>query len=132
MKIAIPVYGESVSNVFDFARTLLLVDIENGKETNRSEMVLEGRFLSQRAVQLKKLGADVLVCGAISQELATMVLSSGIVVIPYVTGTIADVLNAYLAGQMVSAEFRMPDYKSGAPRGPGRRRRCCRWQGGRR
>ncbi|MBN1125684.1 MAG: NifB/NifX family molybdenum-iron cluster-binding protein [Sedimentisphaerales bacterium] len=131
MKIAIPVYGEYVSNVFDFAHKLLLVDVENGKETNRSEIVLESKFLPQRAVQLKNLGADVLVCGAISQELANMVLSSGIIVFPFITGNVENVLNSYLAGQMVKSEFRMPGYRSGAPRGLGRQRRCCRWQGGR-
>jgi predicted Fe-Mo cluster-binding NifX family protein len=45
MKIAIPVYGDYVSNAFDFAHKLLLVDIENGKETERCEVELEGLSL---------------------------------------------------------------------------------------
>ena len=132
MKIAIPIYNDSVSNVFDFAHRLLLVDIENGKETNRSEVKLESLLLPQRADKLKTLGVDVLVCGAISQVLANMVTASGIQVLPYVTGSINDVLQAYLTGQLVKPEFSMPGCWPGARRGFGRRRRGCQWRGGRR
>ena len=132
MKLAIPIYNSNISNVFDFAHRLLLVDIENGKEANRSEVALESQLLPQRAGQLKNLGVDVLVCGAISRVLANMVTASGIQVLPYVTGSIDDVLQAYLTGQLVKPEFSMPGCWPGARRGFGRRRRGCQWRGGRR
>jgi len=132
MKIAIPVYNGNVSNVFDFAHRLLLVNIENGKEVNRSEVALEGQSLPQRLSQLKSLEVDVLVCGAISQVLANMVTTSGIQLLPYVTGRIDNVLQAYMTGQLVRPEFIMPGCWPGARRGFGRRRRGCRWQGGQR
>jgi len=132
MKIAMPIYNDSISNVFDFAHRLLLVDVENGKETNRSEVALESQLLPQRTGQLKDLEVDVLVCGAISRVLANMVATSGIQVLPYVTGRVDDVLQAYLTGQLVKPEFSMPGCWSGARRGFGRRRQGCQWQGGRR
>ena len=132
MKIAMAVYGDYTSNVFDFAHRLLLVDIENGKEANRSEVALKSQLLPQRTGQLKDLGIDVLICGAISRSLANMVITSGIHVLPYVTGSIDDVLQAYLTGQLVKPEFSMPGCWPGARRGFGRRRRGCRWQGGQR
>jgi len=131
MKIAIPIYNSNVSNVFDFAHRLLLVDIENGKEINRSEVALESRSLPQRAGQLKSLGVDVLVCGAISRLLANMVITSGIEVLPYVTGHVDNVLQAYITEQLVRPEFSMPGYWPGARKGFGRRQRGCRWRGGR-
>jgi len=131
VKLAIPIYNSNISNVFDFAHRLLLVDIENGKEANRSEVALESRLLPQRASQLKNLEVDVLVCGAISRVLADMVTASGIQVLPYVTGSIDDVLQAYLAGQLVQPEFTMPGCWPVVRKGFGRRRRGCRWQGGR-
>jgi len=131
MRIAIPIYNDSVSNVFDFAHRLLLVEIENGKEVNRSEVALESQLLPQRASQLKGLEVDVLVCGAISQVLANMVTASGIQLLPYVTGRVNDVLRAYLAGQLVKPEFTMPGCWPGARKGFGRRGRGCRWRGGR-
>ena len=132
MKIAIPIYNDSVSNVFDFAHKLLLVEIEDSKEANRSEVALESQSLPQRVGQLKSLGVDALVCGAISRVLANMVTSSGIQLLPYVTGRINDVLQAYLNGQLVQSQFTMPGCWSGARKGFGRRRRGYRWQGGRR
>ena len=131
MKIAIPIYNDSVSNVFDFAGNLLLVEMENGKELNRSEIALRSQSLPKRAGQLKDLGVDVVVCGAISRELANMITASEIQVLPYVTGGIDDVLKAYLAGQLVKPEFAMPGCWPGARKGFGRRRRGCRRQGGR-
>jgi len=128
MKIAIPIHNNNVSNVFDFAGMLLLVDIENGKEVNRSEVALESQLLPQRAAQLKSLGVNVLVCGAISQALANMVTASGIQVLPYVTGRVDDILQAYLTSQLVKPQFTMPGFWPGARRGFGRRRR----EGGRR
>ena len=130
MKIAIPIYGNYVSNVFDFAHRLLIVDIENGKEVNRSEVALESQSLPQRLSKLKSLDVDVLVCGAISQVLANMVTTSGIQLLPYVTGRIDNVLQAYMTGQLLRPEFIMPGCWPGARRGFGRRRRGCRWQGG--
>ncbi len=132
MKLAIPIYNDSVSNVFDFAARLLLVDIESGKEANRSEVALESQLLPQRASQLKDLEVDVLVCGAISRVFENMVTTSGIQVLPYVTGSINDVLQAYLTSQLVKPEFSMPGCWPGARRGFGRRRRGCRWRGGQR
>lgn len=131
MKIAIPLWNDCVSNVLDFANRLLLVDIENGKETNRSEVELKAESLLQRAGQLKSLEIDVLVCGAISRTLAQMVTASGIQVLPYVTGRVDDVLQAYLTGQLVRPQFTMPGCWPGARRGFGHWRRECRWRGGR-
>jgi len=132
MKVAIPVWNDCVSSVFDFAHRLLLVGIENGREVERSEVELKAESLPQRAGSLKNLGVDVLICGAISQALACMVTASGIQVLPYVTGSIDDVLQAYLTGQLLKPEFSMPGCWPGARRGFGRRRRGCQWRGGRR
>ena len=132
MKIAIPIYNDSISNVFDFAHRLLLVDIENGKEANRSEVALESQLLPQRTGQLKDLGIDVLICGAISRVLANMITASGIQLLPYVTGRVNDVLQAYLNGQLVQPQFIMPGCWPGARKGFGRRQRGCRWRGERR
>jgi len=142
MKIAIPVWNGFVSNVFDFAHRLLLVDIENAKMVNRSEVDLKTESLPQRAGRLKDLGVNVLVCGAISKALANMVMASGIQVLPYVTGKVDNVLQAYLTGQLVQPQFTMPGFWGGARKGFGRgrrgpptqrlvRRAGCRWRGGR-
>ncbi len=132
MKMAIPLYRDNISNVFDFAHRLLLVDMQNGKVVDRSEIELKAESLPERAGGLKNLGVDVLVCGAISRPLMYMLTASGIEVLPYVTGRVDDVLQAYLTGRLVKPEFTMPGCWPGARKGFGRGRRRFRWQGGRR
>ncbi len=119
MKIAVPVYSNYVSNVFDFARQLLLIDAEQAKEINRTSIELGGQLLYQRAVLLKKLQVDVLICGAISQELRSMILSLGIEVLPFVSGNIDDILTAYFLGELMAQNTNLPacPVKTGNRRG---------------
>ena len=131
MKIAIAIWNDCVSSTFDFSDRILLVEIENEKEVSRSQILLESKSSSQRVNQLKNLEADMLICGAISKTLAGLTKTSGIQVLPYVTGSIDDVLEAYLTGQLVKPEFTMPGCWPGARKGFGRRRQGCRRQGGR-
>jgi predicted Fe-Mo cluster-binding NifX family protein len=131
MKIAMPIWNGFVSSVLDFAHKLLLVDIENGHELNRSEVMLIPESVPQRAGRLKSLGVDVLICGAISQPLMYMLTGSGIEVLPYVTGRVDELLQAYMTGQLGQQQFILPGFWSGARKGFGRWRRGCRWRGGR-
>ena len=121
MKIAIPICNDCVSNVFDFAANVLLVDIENNNEISRCQIPLQSRSLPERVGQLKSLEVDVLICGAISRVLANMVIASGIEVLPYVIGRIDDVLEAYFTNQLINPQFMMPGCWSGARKGFGRR-----------
>jgi predicted Fe-Mo cluster-binding NifX family protein len=129
MKIAIPVYNGNVSNVFDFANRLLILEFADGKEANRIEIDLD-KSLPKRADQLESQGIDVLLCGAVSQLLANMVEASGIEIMPYITGNVETVIDAYKTGKLKNAEFSMPGCWLGIRKGFGRRQGC-RWRGGR-
>ncbi len=126
MKIAIPVWNNCVSSAFDFANILLLVDIQNGSENKRQEISLKTDSIFQKANQLKSLGVEVLICGAISRALASQVVSSGIEVLPYVLGPVDEILNAYMTGQLGQSKYAMPCSWPGARKGFRRRRGCRR------
>lgn len=130
MNIAIPIWNDRVSTVFDFAVRILLVEIKNDKEISRSQILLESQSLSQRVGQLKKLNVDILICGAISRELAGLAKTSEIQVLPYITGSVNDILDAYRTGQLAQPQFAMPGCWPGARKGFGRRQRGCRWRAG--
>ena len=118
-KIAIPVYGGRISNVFDFSKKLLIVDIENGHESGRREMDIPAVASMQRAGKLLQLDVNVLVCGAISRPLAGMVAAAGIELIPNITGGVEEVILAYITGELRTApRYRMP----GCGAGTGKRR----------
>ena len=112
MKIAIPVWEKGISPVFDTASRLLVVEVEDQKETSRFEIYLDEQDFSRRCVRIRNLGIDILICGAISRPYSRMLMASGIKVIPELSGQAGDVLNAYLQGNLFSSSrFQMPGCK---------------------
>jgi len=110
MKIAIPIWNNYVSDVFDLTDQFLLVEIENNNDISRSQVLLKNKSLSRLLGQLKNLEVDVLICGAISRALAKKATTLGIQVLPYVTGSIDDVIQAYLSGELMKSKFTMPTF----------------------
>jgi len=131
MKIAIPIWNGCVSSAFDFSHSLLLVEMENGTESERSEVSLSTRSIAEKANQLKDLGVDILICGAISRPLASLVASSGIRILPYVAGHVDDILEAYLNDRLLQPQFVLPGCWPGARKGFRRRRQGRRARRGR-
>ena len=129
MKVALPVWQGRVSSVFDFAHRLLVVEFEKGREKSRQEIVIVEQSGPNRAAMLKQLGVRVLICGAISRLLAEMINSSGIQVLPFVSGSTEQIINAYKTGQLSQPQYILPGFWHGARRGF---RRCRGWEGGRR
>ncbi|NLE39248.1 MAG: hypothetical protein GX621_14590 [Pirellulaceae bacterium] len=108
MRIAVPVWQDRISPVFDVAGQLLLVDVSDGREvTRRAEMLIEARP-EARIVQLLSLGVETLICGGISQPLELRLADQGIHVIARVCGNVEEILAAFLAGQLGETRFAMP------------------------
>lgn len=108
MNLAIPVWQSRISPVFDTAERLLLVDVEDGAEISRMEYPLAGLAPSQRAKRLAELNVNVLLCGAISRPLASMLGKSGVQIVPWISGEVNDVVPRYLNGQPLDGRFLMP------------------------
>ena len=108
MKIAIPVWEDKVSPVFDTATRLLVLQVEDSRETDRFETYLEQKDLSRRCTLVQSLGIDVLICGAISRHFYGMLTAGGVRVIAWISGPAREVLEAYLAGDLLNARFLMP------------------------
>ena len=122
MRIAIPIADDRVSPVFDVARRLLVADAEQDVVASRTEEALEEQALELRARRVAELGVNVLICGAISRPLESMLVSAGVEVIPQTCGQVDEVLRTFLSDQLVGDAFVMPGCC-------GRRRR---FRGGRR
>ena len=100
MVLTIPRYKGRVSPVFDVAGKLVIVAVERGREVGRHEAPLRAHHTLERAREVAGLGADVLVCGAISRELEVALVSVGVRVIPHAVGPVDGVLAAFLAGRL--------------------------------
>jgi predicted Fe-Mo cluster-binding NifX family protein len=108
MRIAIPQWQGRIAPVFDVAGHLLLIDVEDSRETRREEKQLLKTELWARVAELLGYGADVLICGAISAPLQFRIAASGVRVIAFVCGAVDEVLAAYLRGALVDPRFAMP------------------------
>ena len=111
MKIALSVWKDRISPVFDSANQILIVDVSNGSVENTHHESLHSDLPFYRAARLSSIGIKVLICGAISQALEDMVKSYGILVIPLISGNVDEVLQAYLTNALSSPNFRLPGWR---------------------
>jgi predicted Fe-Mo cluster-binding NifX family protein len=119
MRIAIPVWEDNISPVFDTALKLLVINIDNGREESRFFYHIDEEDITQKCQRIKKLELDTLICGAVSQPFLKMLLSSGLDVIQEISGPAEDVLKAYLGGTIFQPRFLMPGCRRW-------QHRCCR------
>lgn len=103
-----PVASGRVSAVFDFARTLLIIDLVEGRELERAEVTLEEKSPANRVRRVEGFGVQNLICGAISRPMAEQFEDAGIPVTPLVSGTVDEVLAAYQSGELEQSRFLMP------------------------
>ncbi len=117
MKVAIPVFSERISPVFDWCRELLLVDVASGREDDRRHLTLEALDPLQRVEQLAEQRVELLVCGGISELLLSSIEARGIRVVPWVAGSIEEVLADLLTRGLPGPRLVMPGCRRAG--GPG-------------
>ena len=116
MKVAISHWQGRISPVFDVASEVFLVDIEDG-QANGGQIVQLGQCNPfARVREIAALGAQSVICGAISLDLNTMLTDAGIHVFGFCCGSVEDVLEALQTGTFGQEHFRMPGSKSIADR----------------
>ncbi|MDX9703969.1 MAG: NifB/NifX family molybdenum-iron cluster-binding protein [Candidatus Auribacterota bacterium] len=123
MKLALSIWENKLANVFDFAHDLLIIELNNDIETDRTNISLDNSGGLERVAILQRYGVDVLICGAISQSLAYMILGSGIKLIPFINGTEEQIVQAYKTGQLSVSNYLLPGSIKGFCKRMGRHRR---------
>jgi predicted Fe-Mo cluster-binding NifX family protein len=116
MKTAFAVWNNRIAPVFDVARRVIIVESETVPGSRPATALLTGDQPLQKVRQLSALGADSLVCGAISRGLQAALAAGGIRVIPFIAGDVQEVIAAWRGPQFEVEAFAMP----------GRRRRSYR------
>lgn len=118
MKVALTVWENRISPVFDSAHMLLIVDIGKAGVKEKVHEFMNPEYPHKVAERLSDLGVGVLICGAISEIPAKVIENTGINLIPFITGSWTEVLESYVKSMSVSQSFLMPGC------GRGRRRSC--------
>jgi predicted Fe-Mo cluster-binding NifX family protein len=130
MKIALSVWKDCISTVFDAADQLLVVEKDGDGVLKRTPVRFNSADGPSRAMQLKEMEIDVLICGAISRSQEAAIAASGITVHPFLRGPVQEIIAAYESGQLHTAAFALPGCQGREMRtGQGRRRsRGCPWR----
>ncbi|MCF6175568.1 MAG: hypothetical protein L3J71_07360 [Victivallaceae bacterium] len=120
MIIGLPILDNRIAPVFDVAREILLVTVDDGKVIQQELLILPG-IAREKVIKLVDTGVKVLLCGAISNELKRSATQCGIEVVSFLSGDIQCVLKAWLADSL--NDFAMPGCQRRQGRGNGFRRR---------
>ncbi len=108
MKVAITVWGNRISPVFDSAHTLLIADIENRKIIKRYYESFDPEISSHLVEKLELMDISILICGAISDVLAEIIASSKIELIPFISGSAFSILENFALERPIIPAFLMP------------------------
>ena len=133
MKIALSIFKDKISTVFDAADQLLVLETDGTTGQKRTMVRTGSTDPPNRATQLRDQGINVLICGAISWPLQRTIASMGITVYPFVRGTVEEVIAAYYDGTLNSENYAMPGCTGrcqGTGMGRGQGGRCRRGKTG--
>ncbi|ADW17287.1 hypothetical protein Despr_1115 [Desulfobulbus propionicus DSM 2032] len=107
-KIAVTVWEQRVSPVFDSARTLLIAEINGNALVGTSLLAFDPERPGELLQMLRAQQVMLIICGAVSEGPASMLEAAGVELIPFITGDVRQVLAQYLLGRPFGPEFRMP------------------------
>ena len=107
-RIAIPVYKSRISPVFDSCTRLLLIDLDQNHEIDRSEILCEGLSEIERLKLLKNSGVCTVICGGISDGFFKLIATADIRMITGIAGEVNQVLNAFRNDRLGEPRFFMP------------------------
>lgn len=108
MRVAFSHWKNRIAPVFDVATQIRIIDVESGQIAREQEESIAAVLPLQKALRMKELGINMLVCGAISRPLHALIAGYGIHVIPFVAGTLEEIIKAWLSGEIENVAFAMP------------------------
>lgn len=108
MRVAVTVWENRISPLFDATRTLLIADIHNRVVTGKHLVPFNCISPFSRAATLEELGVKTLICGGVSDFFANLIEARNIQIIPFVAGRVDEVIDAYLRDALCHKKFRMP------------------------
>jgi len=106
--VAVTVWENRISPLFDATQALLIADIHNRVITEKHLVLFDCLSPFSRAATLEKLGINTLICGGVSDFFANLIEARNIRIISFVAGRVDQVIEAYLRDALCHKKFRMP------------------------
>ncbi len=101
MKVAIPRMGNTVAPCLEYCTTMALVTIQGGNVTDRVDFRITSREPLDRLRLLRDQEIDTIICGGVQDVFEDMLKANGMEVISWVSGSVDDLIELFLRGQLV-------------------------------
>jgi len=135
MKIAVPVFRNRLSPVFDAA---CLMKVFSSGETQvmmeEASVEINSSFPHVRVEEMLSRHIDVIICAAISRECQAILMEEGVRVLAGFSGNVEEILAAFWENRLHEKQYRLPCWnvmprcpcRRGKPRGcSGKEKRSC-------
>jgi len=106
VKVAIPRMGESVAPCFEYCATMAIFTIADGAVADQIDFPLRSREPFDRVRLLRDQQVDTIICGGVQDIYEDVLRTSGFDVISWVSGSVDDLLDLFLRGNLVPGEER--------------------------
>ncbi|MCP4673133.1 MAG: dinitrogenase iron-molybdenum cofactor biosynthesis domain-containing protein [Desulfobacula sp.] len=112
-RIAITIWGNRISPVFDVASTLLVADIKNKMIFHKTYLSFDPGIPSDFIKTLQDFKISMVACGAISNKPADLIIKNNIKLISFVTGNALKFLSHFakeynIDNYIIDKKFIMP------------------------
>ena len=108
MNIAVTIWGNRVSPVFDSAKNLMIVQVGDRQISERDYDQVDFSTMDQCLSVLKKHQVDVLICGAITDVQSETVRAASVRLFPFISGQAEAVLESFMQDQAQITQYLMP------------------------
>ncbi len=108
MRAAFAIWNDRIAPQFDAARQVCIVETRTGAIVHEHLEAFRSGLPVNKVRRLVELAVDTLVCGAISRPVQALLMAQGIRVVPFVAGTLPDVIQAWLQDGLACQRFAMP------------------------
>jgi predicted Fe-Mo cluster-binding NifX family protein len=105
--------GEWVAPCFEYSAAIAVFTIEDGTVTDRIDFPLRSREPFDRVRLIRDQHVDTIVCGGVQEIYENSLRAGGIEVISWVSGTVDDLLELFLRGQLIPGTDRERPRESG-------------------
>ncbi|TCS40368.1 NifB/NifX family molybdenum-iron cluster-binding protein [Reinekea marinisedimentorum] len=117
MKVAITVWQQRVSPVFDVSANLLMLSLHDGKIADEQAIPLPTSGPAAKLAFIAALQPDVLICGAMSAQIQHVAETHPWQLYAFMKGSVRRVMRALIAGGVLADDFSLPGCTA--------RNRCC-------
>jgi len=106
VKVAMPRFGETIAPCFEYSATIAIFTVRGRRVVEQTDFRLQSLEALDRLRLLRDQAVDTLICGGVQTVFEDALLASGISVVSWVSGSVDDLLQRFLLGELAPGTTR--------------------------